>query len=79
MDQASLFVGPEGLAVRCSFTKNGLATGRQNQLMRAAVSVPFRGISWFCSLGGTHFETHRKCAKCTEMQRVSNHGPCTEV
>ena len=42
--QATLFVGLESLAVRCSSTKNSLATGRQNQLTRAAVFVPFRGI-----------------------------------
>ena len=42
--QATLFIGLEGLAVRCSFTKNGLATGRQNRLTRAALSVLFRGI-----------------------------------
>ena len=45
MVRATLFVGLEGLAVRCSFTKNSLAAGRQNQLTRAAVSVPFQGIS----------------------------------
>ena len=43
--QAMLFVGLQGLAVRCSFTKNGLATGRQNQLTFSAFSVQFRGIS----------------------------------
>ena len=35
----------EALALRCSFTKNDLATGRQSQLTRTAVSGQFRGIS----------------------------------
>ena len=52
MVQATLFVGLEGLLVRCSFTKNGLVTGRQNQLTRVAFSVQFRGSSGFKAWAG---------------------------
>ena len=74
--QATLFAGLKVVAVRCSFTKSGFATGRQSQLINTAVSVQISGnfhgfISWVVH---TSKMRRRKQVKCTEMQCVSNHA-----
>ena len=70
---------PQGLSCTLFVSQEQSRDWSQNQLTRAAVSVPFQGIyivsyrGWY-ELGRHGDETPRTRAKCTEMQRVSNHA-----
>ena len=81
MVHATLFVGFEGLAVRCSSVKERSCdrSAESTHLPQAAVFVPFweniiAFVAWVLRTSKIRDKTRRKRAKCTEMQRVSNHA-----